>query len=104
MQDSVQVYERNVYSNVLAIPVRNINKQMTRERQYRKKKKKKKTHAKLIYRLFFFFHGSLQSARLSVRLSARVRYLLAQVVDVSEMERVGTAKKCDFGSKTESPS
>ena len=94
MQDSVKVYERNFYSNVLAIPFRYINKQMTRERQ---SQKKKKTHAKLIYRLFFFH------AKLSVRLSARVRYLPAQVVDVSEMERVGTAKKCDFRSKTENP-
>ena len=36
MQDSVKVYERNFYSNVLAIPVRYINKQMTRERQSQK--------------------------------------------------------------------
>ena len=94
MQDSVQVYERNVYSNVLATPVRYISKQMTRER----------TRSLYIgYFFFFFFHGSLQSAGLSLRLSARVRYLPAQVVDVSEMERVGTVKKCDFGSKTESP-
>ena len=99
MQGSVQVYERNVYSNVLVIPVRYINKQMTRERQSQKKKKRTRS----LYIGYFFFHGSLQSARLSVRLSARVRYLPAQVVDVSEMERVGTVKKCDFGSKTESP-
>ena len=38
MQDSVKVYERNFYSNVLAIPFRYINKQMTRERQSQKKK------------------------------------------------------------------
>ena len=36
MQDSVKVYERNFYSNVLAIPVRYINTQMTRERQSQK--------------------------------------------------------------------
>ena len=73
---------------------------MTRERQSQKKKKKR---TRSLYIGYFFFHGSLQSARLSVRLGARVRYLPAQVVHVSEMERVGTAKKCDFGSKTESP-
>ena len=93
MQDSIKVYERNFYSNVLAIPFRYINKQMTRERQSQKKKKRTRS----LY-IGFLFH-----ARLSVRLSARVRYLPAQVVDVSEMERVGTAKKCDFRSKTENP-
>ena len=45
MQYSVQVYERNVYSNVLAIPVRYTNEQMTRGRQSQKKKKKKAREA-----------------------------------------------------------
>ena len=55
MQDSVQVYERNVYSNVLAIPVRYINKQMTRERQSQKNKEKKKRTRSLYLGYFFFF-------------------------------------------------
>ena len=55
MQDLVQVYERNVYNNVLAIPVRYISKQMTRERQSQKKKKKKRTRSLYIGYFFFFF-------------------------------------------------
>ena len=51
MQDSVQVYERNVYSNVLATPVRYISKQMTRER------------TRSLYIGYFFFFFSWQSAK-----------------------------------------
>ena len=50
MQDSVKVYERNFYSNVLAIPVRYINKQMTRERQSQKNARCCKVRVCGIYR------------------------------------------------------
>ena len=74
MQDSVKACERNFYSNVLAIPVRYINEQITRERQSPKKKKKKKKTRSLY--IAYFFHGSRQTARLSARLGARVRHKL----------------------------